>query len=76
MYDVEEFSAIITPPQSAALAVGSVREVPVVSDGEVARGQRMKVTRSIDHRVADGAQAAVFLADLRKALENPVSLLV
>lgn len=76
MYGVEEFSAIITPPQSAALAVGSVREVPVVKGVDVAVGQRMKVTLSIDHRVADGSQAALFLSDIRQTLENPIRLLM
>ena len=76
MYGVESFSAIITPPQSAALAVGAVRKVPMVRDGEVAVADMMKVTLSIDHRVADGAQAAEFLVDVRALLENPGRLLV
>ena len=76
MYQVESFSAIITPPQSAALAVGTVRKQAVVRDGKVAEAEMMKLTLSIDHRVADGAQAAVFLGDLRSLLENPVSLLL
>ena len=76
MYDVESFSAIITPPQSAALAVGSVRKVPVVREGGLTAGDVMKLTLAIDHRVADGAQAALFLADVKQALEKPVGLLL
>ena len=76
MFNVESFSAIITPPQVAALAVGSVVKEPVAKDGQVAIADMMRVTLSIDHRVADGAQGADFLATLRSLLENPVSLLV
>jgi pyruvate dehydrogenase E2 component (dihydrolipoamide acetyltransferase) len=76
MFDVTEFTAIINPPESAILAVGSVREVPVVKDGRIEVGQRMKVTLSSDHRVIDGALAAQFLAEVRRLLENPVSLLL
>jgi pyruvate dehydrogenase E2 component (dihydrolipoyllysine-residue acetyltransferase) len=76
MFDVEEFTAIINPPDSAILAVGSVRKVPVVTGDAVGIGHRMKVTMSSDHRVVDGALAAQFLAEVRRLLENPVSLLV
>jgi pyruvate dehydrogenase E2 component (dihydrolipoamide acetyltransferase) len=76
MFDVEEFTAIINPPDSAILAVGSVRKVPVVASDAIAVGHRMKVTMSSDHRVVDGALAAQFLAEVRRLLENPVSLLV
>jgi len=76
MYDVTEFTAIINPPDSAILAVGAVRRVPVV-DGETIRpGHRMKVTMSSDHRVIDGALAAQFLAEVRRLLENPLGLLL
>jgi pyruvate dehydrogenase E2 component (dihydrolipoamide acetyltransferase) len=74
MYDVTEFTAIINPPESAILAVGAVRAVPVVRDGQVVPGQRMRVTMSSDHRVVDGALAAQFLAEVRRLLENPVGL--
>ena len=74
MYDVTEFTAIINPPESAILAVGAVREQPVVKDGEVRPGRRMKVTMSSDHRVIDGALAAQFLAEVRRLLETPVGL--
>jgi pyruvate dehydrogenase E2 component (dihydrolipoamide acetyltransferase) len=76
MFDVTEFTAIINPPESAILAVGAVKKVPVVKGDELAVGQRMRVTLSSDHRVIDGALAAQFLAELRRLLENPVSLFV
>ncbi len=72
MMGIEEFSAIINPPEAAILAVGAVREVPVVDGGQVRVGRRMKLTVSIDHRVADGAQGARFLATLKRMLENPL----
>ena len=77
MFDVTEFTAIINPPESAILAVGGVRKVPVVGEDDSIRvGHRMKVTLSSDHRVVDGALAAQFLGDVRRLLENPVSLFV
>jgi pyruvate dehydrogenase E2 component (dihydrolipoamide acetyltransferase) len=76
MYDVTEFTAIINPPDAAILAVGAVREQPVVKDGALAVGRRMKVTLSADHRVVDGALAAQFLAEARRLLEHPLLLLV
>jgi pyruvate dehydrogenase E2 component (dihydrolipoamide acetyltransferase) len=76
MYGVTEFTAIINPPESAILAVGTVREVPVVDRGVIRAGHRMTVTLSSDHRVVDGVIAAQFLGDVRRLLENPVSLFV
>ena len=76
MFDVESFTAIIYPPHAAILAVGSVKEQPVVRDGQLGIGQMMKATLSTDHRVADGAEAAQFLMVIKRALENPVSLLL
>jgi pyruvate dehydrogenase E2 component (dihydrolipoamide acetyltransferase) len=76
MFDVTEFTAIINPPESCILAVGGVRKQPVVKNDELAVGHRMKVTLSSDHRVVDGALAAQFLAEVRRLLESPVSLLV
>jgi pyruvate dehydrogenase E2 component (dihydrolipoamide acetyltransferase) len=76
MYDVEDFIAIINPPEAAILAISSAREVPVVKDGEVKPGWRMKATISVDHRVSDGAEAAQFMQTLAGFLENPVSILV
>ncbi len=76
MFDVEEFSAIINPPEGAILAVGSVLEKPVVEGGQVAVGRRMKLTISCDHRAMDGAMAARFLQDVKRLLEEPLRLLV
>lgn len=74
MYDVESFSAIITPPESGVLAVGSVLQKPVVTDGKVEIGRTVKVTLSTDHRVADGVQAAEFLKELKRIIQNPLYL--
>lgn len=76
MFDVDEFIAIINPPEAAILAVGSVRDVPVVKNGQVVPGKTMKVTISADHRVTDGAEAAKFLQDIKRNLEEPLRLLV
>lgn len=76
MYGVESFTAIITPPQAAALAVGAVQVEPVSRDGKVKVASIMRVTLSLDHRVADGAQGSEFLAQVKRTLENPAMLLV
>ena len=76
MFDVDSFTAIIFPPHAAILAVGSVKEQPVVRDGQIAIAQIMKATLSVDHRVADGAEAAQFLMEIKRLLENPVALLL
>jgi pyruvate dehydrogenase E2 component (dihydrolipoamide acetyltransferase) len=76
MFDVENFAAIINPPEAGILAVGSARQVPVVANGEVKVGWRMKATISVDHRVSDGAEAAQFMQKLAEFLENPVRMLV
>jgi len=76
MLDVEEFSAIINPPEGAILAVGSMLEKAVVVDGALAVGRRMKMTISCDHRVMDGAMGARFLQDVKRLLEEPLRLLV
>ena len=76
MFDVESFTAIIYPPHTAILAVGSVKQQPVVRDGELAVGTMMKATLSTDHRVADGAEAGQFLMEIKRVLESPVSLLL
>ena len=75
MFDVDSFSAIIYPPNAAVLAIASVKEQPVVRDGELAVAQMMSATLSVDHRVADGAEAARFLVDVKALLEQPVKLL-
>jgi pyruvate dehydrogenase E2 component (dihydrolipoamide acetyltransferase) len=76
MFDVEEFIAIINPPEAAILAVGSVTEVPVIEAGEIRSGLRMKGTISADHRVSDGAEAARYMQALKKYLEGPLRLMV
>jgi pyruvate dehydrogenase E2 component (dihydrolipoamide acetyltransferase) len=76
MYDVDEFIAIINPPEAAILAIGSAREVPVVEGGQIKPGWRMRATLSVDHRVSDGAEAAQFMQALAGYLENPVRMLV
>ena len=76
MHDVDSFAAIILPPNAAVLAVGAVREQPVAQDGQIVVGQVMKATLSVDHRVADGAEGAAFLVEIKANLENPVRLLL
>ncbi len=76
MFAVDSFTAIIFPPHAAILAVGTVKEQPVVRDGELAIAQIMKATISTDHRVADGAEAAQFISEIKKYLENPISLVI
>ncbi|HUZ46539.1 MAG TPA: dihydrolipoamide acetyltransferase family protein [Terriglobia bacterium] len=74
MMGIEEFSAVINPPEGAILAVGAVVEKPVVENGQIKAGYRCRMTLSCDHRVVDGATGARFLETLRQILENPVSL--
>jgi pyruvate dehydrogenase E2 component (dihydrolipoamide acetyltransferase) len=74
MFGIEEFGAIINSPQALILAVGALRETPVVRDGKIEIGRRMKMTLSCDHKVVDGAVGAAFLSDLKTLLENPGSL--
>ena len=76
MFGIEEFTAIINPPNACILAVGAIRDVPVVENGEIVPGKRMKVTLSSDHRVVDGAKAAQFLNTVRDMVENPLSMLL
>ncbi|MFZ1081989.1 MAG: pyruvate dehydrogenase complex dihydrolipoamide acetyltransferase [Candidatus Kryptoniota bacterium] len=74
MFDVDNFTAIINPPEAAILAVGSITEKPVVEGGEIRIGKRMRLTLSSDHRVVDGALAAQFMQTLKKILESPAAL--
>jgi len=74
MFGVDEFTAIINPPEAAILAVGAIAEKPVVEDGQIKIGKRMRMTLSSDHRVVDGALAARFMQTLKKILENPAAL--
>jgi len=75
MFDVENFIAVLIPPQAASIAVGAIRDVPVVKDGTVKAGRRMKVTLSCDHRALDGVQGAGFLKAFKHILEHPAELL-
>ena len=75
MFDIEEFTAIINPPDACILAVGAIKAVPVVKDGNVVAGNVMRVTLSCDHRVVDGVTGAKFLQTVKGFLENPVLLL-
>jgi len=76
MFEVEHFIAIINPPEAAILAVGAVRQIPVVAGDQIVPGTRMKATISVDHRVSDGAEAARFLQALARYLEEPLRLMV
>lgn len=75
MFGIEEFTAIVNPPNACILAVGAIRQTPVVKDGQVVPGNRMKVTLSCDHRVVDGASGSEFLQTFKMYLENPVTIL-
>lgn len=75
MFDVENFIAVLIPPQAACIAVGSIRDVPVVKEGRIETGRRMKVTLSCDHRALDGVQGAGFLKEFKHILEHPSELL-
>jgi pyruvate dehydrogenase E2 component (dihydrolipoamide acetyltransferase) len=76
MYDVDQFTAIINPPDSAILAVGSIEDKPVVKDGHIVPGKRMRVTLSVDHRVFYGVTAAQFLQEVKRLLESPMALVL
>ena len=76
MYGVDEFSAIINPPEAGILAVSAAQKTPVVENGELAIGWRMKATISADHRITDGAEAAEFMKSLAYQIENPIRLLL
>lgn len=76
MFGIEAFTAIINPPNACILAIGAIREVPVVEKGEIRVGHRMKVTLSCDHRLVDGATGAAFLADVKRFLEEPMTMLL
>lgn len=74
MFGVEDFVAIINPPEGAILAIGTIVERPVVEERKIVIGHTMKATLSSDHRIIDGAVAARFLQDFRKFMENPAAL--
>jgi pyruvate dehydrogenase E2 component (dihydrolipoamide acetyltransferase) len=74
MLDIDEFTAIINPPEAGIIAVGRILETPVVSEGQITIRRRMRLTMSCDHRVIDGATGAEFLRTLKRMLENPLAL--
>ena len=76
MFGIEEFTAIINPPNSCILAIGAIRDEPVVADGKIVAGKRMKVTLSCDHRSVDGASGAQFLETVRQYLELPLKMVL
>ena len=76
MFGIDSFTAIVNPPDSCILAVGGIKQVPIVKDGEICPGNTMKVTLSCDHRVVDGATGAAFLQTFKGYLENPVTMLL
>ena len=76
MFGIEEFTAIINPPDSCILAVGGIIQKPIVKDGQIVVGNTMKVTLSCDHRVVDGAMGAQFLNTFKEILEDPIRLMV
>jgi len=76
MFGIEEFTAIINPPNACILAIGAIRDEPVVAGGAVVPGKRMKVTLSCDHRVVDGATGAQFLTTVKALMEEPVAMLL
>lgn len=76
MFGIEEFTAIINPPNSCILAIGAIRDVPVVENGEIVPGKRMKLTLSCDHRLVDGATGAQFLTTVKRYLEDPLRMLM
>ena len=76
MFGIDEFTAIINPPNAAILAVGGIRDEAVVKDGAIVPGKRMKLTLSSDHRIVDGAKAAEYLNELKHMLENPLAMML
>ncbi len=76
MFGIEEFTAIVNPPDSCIMAIGGIKQVPVVKDGAIVPGNVMKVTLSCDHRVVDGATGAAFLNTFKELMENPVRLVL
>ena len=76
MFGIEEFTAIINPPDACILAVGGIKQTPIVKNGEIVPGNVMKVTLSCDHRAVDGAVGSAFLQTLKGFLEDPVRILI
>ena len=76
MFDIDQFTAVINPPEAGIIAVGSIVQKPVVVDGQLGARRRMRITMSCDHRVIDGATGAAFLRTLKQMLENPLAMLL
>ena len=76
MFDIDQFTAVINPPEAGIIAVGSIVQKPVVVDGQLTARRRMRITMSCDHRVIDGATGAAFLKTLKQMLENPLAMLL
>jgi pyruvate dehydrogenase E2 component (dihydrolipoamide acetyltransferase) len=76
MFGIEEFTAIINPPDACIMAIGGIKQVPVVKNGQIVPGNIMKVTLSCDHRVVDGAKGAAFLVTFKELMEEPVRILL
>jgi pyruvate dehydrogenase E2 component (dihydrolipoamide acetyltransferase) len=76
MFGIDQFTAIINPPEAGILAIGGVEEKPVVIEGQLEVRQRMRVTMSCDHRAVDGTTGAKFLQTLKRYFENPLSLII
>jgi len=76
MFDIDQFTAVINPPEAGIIAVGSIVQKPVVLDGRVTARRRVRLTMSCDHRVIDGATGAAFLRTLKQMLENPLAMLL
>jgi pyruvate dehydrogenase E2 component (dihydrolipoamide acetyltransferase) len=76
MFDIDQFTAVINPPEAAILAIGSIVQKPAVVNGQVVPRRRLRVTMSCDHRVIDGATGAAFLKTLKQMLENPLAMLL
>ena len=76
MFDIDQFTAVINPPEAGIIAVGSIAQKPVVVDGQLTPRRRMRITMSCDHRVIDGATGAAFLKTLKQMLENPLAMLL
>jgi len=76
MFGIEEFTAVINPPEGAILAVGTIRNEPVVEDGAIVPGRRMRFTMSCDHRIIDGATGAKFMAAFKGIIESPLNMLI
>jgi pyruvate dehydrogenase E2 component (dihydrolipoamide acetyltransferase) len=76
MFDIDQFTAVINPPEAGIIAVGSITPKPVIVDGQVTPRRRVRITMSCDHRVIDGATGAAFLKTLKQMLENPLAMLL